>query len=98
MRFGTVPIVRRTGGLADTVKDGLTGFVFKGYNKGEFLEAINRAVELYINDKKAWRQMQINGMKKDFSWNKSAQRYMWLYRKAIRSHRKNLKSGYNNEN
>jgi starch synthase len=88
MRFGTVPIVRKTGGLADTVKDGHTGFVFKTYSKNVFLRAIKAAIEVYRNNKKKWHQLQINGMKKDFSWKKSARKYMWLYRKAIRNHKK----------
>lgn len=91
MRFGTIPIVRRTGGLADTVRDGYTGFVFKDYDKNAFLWAIRRAVDLYYNDKKQWRKMQVNAMKKDFSWKSSAKKYIWLYKKAIRNHRTWLK-------
>lgn len=86
MRFGTIPIVRKTGGLADTVRDGRTGFVFKNYTKQDFLNAIGRAVETYYNQKEHWRKMQVNCMKKDFSWKKSAKKYMWLYEKAIRNH------------
>jgi starch synthase len=91
MRFGTLPIVRKTGGLADTVRDGYTGFVFKHYDKNAFLWAIRRAVDLYYNDKKQWRKMQINAMKKDFSWKASAKKYIWLYKKAIRNHKEWLK-------
>lgn len=98
MRFGTVPIVRKTGGLADTVKEGYTGFVFKEYDKGKFWEAIKSALNVYANDKKKWRQLQINGMKKDFSWTKSAKKYMWLYRKAIRNHKKSLKLDNKHDN
>lgn len=96
MRFGTVPIVRSTGGLADTVKDGKTGFVFKDYDKHAFLWAIRRAVDYYYNQKEGWRKMQINGMKKDFSWKSSAKKYIWLYKKAIKYHKEEIKNGQNN--
>lgn len=91
MRFGTIPIVRKTGGLADTVRDGYTGFVFRHYDKHAFLWAIRRAVDLYYNQKDHWRKMQINAMKKDFSWKASAKKYIWAYKKAIKFHKENLK-------
>lgn len=90
MRFGTVPIVRSTGGLADTVKDDVTGFVFHHYDKHAFLWAIRRAVDVYYNQKEHWKNMQIAGMKKDFSWKKSAKKYIWLYKKAIKNHKNKL--------
>lgn len=90
MRFGTIPIVRKTGGLADTVRDGYTGFVFRHYDKNAFLWAIRRAVDVYYNQKDYWRKMQINCMKKDFSWKSSAKKYLWLYKKAIRNHKEFL--------
>jgi len=91
MRFGTIPIVRETGGLADTVRDGYTGFVFHHYDKDAFLWALRRAVDVYYNQKDHWRKMQINCMKKDFSWKSSAKKYIWLYKKAIRNHRDFIK-------
>lgn len=90
MRFGTLPIVRKTGGLADTVRDGYTGFVFNDYDKNAFLWAIRRAVDMYYNQKDDWRKMQIRAMKKDFSWKASAKKYIWLYKKAISNHKKYL--------
>jgi len=93
MRFGTIPIVRKTGGLADTVRDGYTGFVFKDYDKGAFLWAIRRAVDVYYNQKDYWRKMQIRAMKKDFSWKASAKKYIWLYKKAIQNHKLFIKQG-----
>ena len=90
MRFGTIPIVRKTGGLADTVRDGYTGFIFNHYDKEAFLWALRRAVDVYYNQKDHWRQMQINAMKKDFSWKASAKKYIWLYKKAISNHKKYL--------
>lgn len=91
MRFGTLPIVRQTGGLADTVRDGYTGFVFRHYDKGAFLWAIRRAVDIYYNQKDYWRKMQINAMKKDFSWIASAKKYIWLYKKAIKLRKEKMK-------
>jgi starch synthase len=87
-RYGTLPIVRKTGGLADTVVDALpntiadhsaTGFVFNEANASSLLEAIKRAMILY-NDKTCWAAIQANGMKKDFSWRHSAVQYLELYR------------------
>jgi len=87
-RYGTVPIVRKTGGLADTVVDALpktiandtaTGIVFNDATGGSLLEAIKRALLLYSHQE-SWKKIQINGMKKDFSWHQSAQRYLDLYR------------------
>lgn len=91
MRFGTIPIVRKTGGLADTVRDGYTGFVFNRYDKTEFLQALRRAMDIYYNKKDDWRKMQINAMEKDFSWKSSAKKYLWLYKKAIHEHKDYLK-------
>lgn len=86
-RFGTLPIVRRTGGLADTVVDAMpdtiadktaTGFMFVEPSVGAMLETIKRAILLYTN-KRIWQQLQKNAMRKDFSWQKSAQQYLDLY-------------------
>jgi starch synthase len=88
MRYGTVPIVRETGGLNDTVmayneftEEG-TGFTFANYNAHEMLNAICRALGFY-SQKDNWGNIIRNGMKQDFSWNKSAQEYMELYEKLI---------------
>lgn len=88
LKYGTVPIVRKTGGLADTVKDwdlykklGLNtgnGFVFEDYSAHSMLDAIKRALVAY-KDKKVWKQIQLNGMKEDYSWNNSAKKYIQLY-------------------
>jgi starch synthase len=86
-RYGTIPIVRKTGGLADTVIDTLpeslanhsaTGIVFKEANSGALLEAIKRSILLYHNHH-TWRQMQTNAMHRDFSWRNSAEQYSELY-------------------
>ncbi|MDT8406478.1 MAG: glycogen synthase GlgA [Methylococcales bacterium] len=89
LRYGTVPVVRKTGGLADTVTDALpqslqdgsaNGFVFEEISPGALLETIKRALLVYANPP-LWRQLQITGMQGDFSWDVSAQRYLELYQK-----------------
>ena len=79
-RYGTLPIARKTGGLADTIKDEKTGFLFKEYKANAFLKVIKKALKFYKN-KKEWQKMQKRTMKKDFSWKKSAKKYLKLYRK-----------------
>ena len=87
MRFGTVPIVRETGGLKDTVLpynkftgEG-RGFTFSYVNAGDMLWVIREAVDLYYNDKEAWRGLQKAGMTADFSWDHSAQEYLDIYQR-----------------
>jgi starch synthase len=88
LKYGTVPVVRATGGLADTVKnfnqksgEG-NGFTFKKYDAQEMLKTIRRAVKLFKN-KKVWEKIQKSGMDEDFSWERSAGKYMDLYEKAL---------------
>lgn len=87
-RYGTLPIVRETGGLKDTVvnaspkhiADGsAVGFTFKQYDVARFAEAIRRAVRMYHGDRKTWRALMMNAMKRDFSWQASAQQYIRIY-------------------
>lgn len=85
MRYGTVPIVRETGGLKDTVapynkntNDG-NGFTFDRYNAGLLLDAINRAKTLYFNNRWCWDEMVQRDMAKDVSWENSAKQYKDLY-------------------
>ncbi|MFH1347309.1 MAG: glycogen/starch synthase, partial [Candidatus Margulisiibacteriota bacterium] len=66
-KYGAIPIVRKTGGLADTVHDGQDGFVFEEYTSAALLEAIKRALEAYKN-KAAWKKMQERVMEYDYSW------------------------------
>ncbi|HHB91880.1 MAG TPA: glycogen synthase GlgA [Thioploca sp.] len=91
MSYGTIPIVRRTGGLADTVTDATpeniqnkiaTGFIFERSNANELLHCIERAVKIFHN-KEIWKQLQITGMTRDFSWQKSAKQYISLYHHSI---------------
>jgi len=91
MRYGSVPIVRRTGGLADTVTDydaesgHGTGFVFVESTPEACQEALQRALEVY-EDRETWRALQMRGMESDFSWTASAREYVDLYRKALDVH------------
>ncbi|MCI2106868.1 MAG: glycogen synthase GlgA, partial [Intestinimonas sp.] len=83
MRYGVVPIVRETGGLRDTVmphlaEDG-TGFTFTDINVHDMVWVIREAVDCYHQEKKAWRAMQVRGMKTDFSWDRSANAYLEIY-------------------
>ncbi len=84
MRYGAVPIVRKTGGLADSVQDydaqagGGTGFVFNDFDSMSLVIAITRAFEIHRNPRE-WRELQKRCMKHDFSWSKSAQEYERLF-------------------
>jgi len=85
MRYGTVPIVRETGGLKDTVQpynqftDEGNGFTFDRYEAGLLLDAINRAKTLYFEDRARWDEMVLRDMDKDVSWDNSAAQYRALY-------------------
>ena len=83
MRYGNVPVVRATGGLADTVQDGITGFTFFDYTSDAFWQALQRAIYIFNQDKDSWRIIQRHGMAADFSWERSAQGYQQLYEWAI---------------
>ncbi len=83
MRYGSVPVVKATGGLADTVFDGETGFTFRAHSTEAFWHALQRAMHTYYSDPKQWRRIQANGMKVDYSWKQSAQGYEQLYQWAI---------------
>ncbi len=80
MRYGTVPIVRKTGGLADTVFEGVNGFVFSEFRVRSLERAIKRACKAY-SDKVIWKKLVEKGMKEDFSWDKSAKKYLEMYNK-----------------
>ena len=83
MRYGSVPVVRATGGLADTVLSGETGFTFNDYTADAFWYALQRAIYVYNADKPRWQAIQKNGMTADFSWQRSAQGYEQLYQWAM---------------
>jgi len=89
LRYGTVPVVRHTGGLADTVREfdkstgEGTGFVFHDYDAEQFKFAIERALDLWWTDKDAWHRLMLNGMRTDSGWENSAQKYLEAY-EAVR--------------
>jgi starch synthase len=83
MRYGCVPVVRATGGLADTVRDGVTGFTFYDYSADDFWQAVRRAVHVWYSDRDSWRALQRHGMALDYSWSASAQAYQQIYGWAI---------------
>lgn len=89
LRYGTIPVVRATGGLDDTIQDcgsggaSCTGFKFTGYSSSEMLAAIQRALVAF-GDQPTWKKLMKNGMAKDFSWEASAKKYIQLYRSLVK--------------
>jgi starch synthase len=83
MRYGSVPVVRAVGGLADTVRAGVTGFTFLNYSADDFWNALREALYVYRNDADSWRAIQLKGMAGDCSWESSARAYQQLYGWAI---------------
>ncbi len=90
LKYGTIPVVRVTGGLADTVADYDSdpergnGFCFKDYSVTEFKNALDRALRLYRREPAEWRKLVKAAMEMDFSWAKPAESYMELYRLAVK--------------
>lgn len=88
MRYGTIPIVRETGGLRDTVQAFVdyqgtgNGFTFASYNAHDMLHVIGEACGVYRHNKKAWKHLMEQGMTADFSWNASAEEYITIYESA----------------
>lgn len=91
LRYGSVPIVRETGGLRDTVEpyneyeNSGTGFSFSNYNAHEMLSIIEYAKKIYYNNKKEWANIIKRGMEKDFSWAASVEKYKKIYDKLLNS-------------
>ena len=88
LRYGTVPVVRKTGGLADSVRlfdpetgEG-TGIVFEHFNAEAALWALEAGIGLF-RDRELWRQLVLNGMNEDFSWDQQAERYLAIYRELL---------------
>jgi len=87
LKYGTIPIVRSTGGLADTIRNYSprtkkgNGFAFKEYSSAKLLDAIDRALALY-HDRRQWKQVMREAMREDYSWEVSAEQYLKLYKKA----------------
>ncbi|MBV9827299.1 MAG: glycogen synthase GlgA [Alphaproteobacteria bacterium] len=92
LRYGSLPVVRQTGGLADTVvdansvtlaDDSATGFAFDGETPDALIGSVQRAATLYRADPSAWRRVQRNAMRRDFSWAAAARQYGALYRDLL---------------
>jgi starch synthase len=81
-RYGTIPVARRVGGLADTIEDGTTGFLFDDYTTQDFMHALMRAVDQY-QDSTGWQRMMREAMSRDFGWERSELRYRQLYRRVL---------------
>jgi starch synthase len=90
LKYGTVPVVRETGGLADTVENFTSktgtgnGITFPDFTAASMLTAVKRAIKLY-NSGKSWQKIVRNGMKQDFSWNAAAKQYTRLYTQVVKS-------------
>lgn len=86
LKYGAIPLVRATGGLNDTVTSymdgGGTGFKFKEYTARAFVDKIKEALGVY-KDRQAWAALQRNAMREDFSWERSAKKYMDIYELAV---------------
>jgi len=80
MRYGAIPVVRATGGLADTVNN-KTGFIFKKYSGVELYKTLNKSLTVFYNNQPLWQQLKTNCLKQNFSWKKSALEYLKLYKK-----------------
>jgi starch synthase len=92
LRYGSIPVVRKTGGLADTVIDAAdnprqaNGFTFKDATADALLGALDAALALY-GDRRNWLKLVKRGMSQDFSWRGSAEHYLELYRKIMEGKR-----------
>ncbi|NLD84221.1 MAG: hypothetical protein GX637_08650, partial [Clostridiales bacterium] len=89
LRYGTLPVVRETGGLRDTVlsyneaNGAGNGFTFFNYNAHDMLYTLRRALYFYWDQKEVWRMLQQRGMTGDYSWSHSAEMYLSLYRDML---------------
>ncbi len=81
-RYGVIPVVRRVGGLADTVEDGVTGFVFGPYQPESLVGAALRGLDCYGNASE-WNRIRRNAMAQDFGWERSVEQYLDVYRAAV---------------
>ncbi len=83
MRYGTLPLVRKTGGLADTVEDKKTGFVFGAYTSTALLAKMKEAMQVYGDDPRLFAKMREAAMRKDFSWQHQVKEYIALYKTIL---------------
>ena len=85
-RYGTLPVARKVGGLADTIEDNVTGFLFDDYTQADFIQACARAIDHYRYPH-VWTNMVREAMGRDFGWDRSEVKYRELYRRAMLSPR-----------
>ena len=83
LKYGTLPIVRLTGGLADTIQDGVNGFTFFDFNTHFFFEAVKRAIDVYRYHPDRWKEMMVTAMNQDFSWHQAAEKYLDVYHQLV---------------
>jgi starch synthase len=89
LRYGTIPVVRAVGGLADTIidydlnKEDGNGFSFSEFSANQFYMTLMRAIDVYTNKPKEWQQLVKKAIIQDFTWNKPADKYLELFKKAI---------------
>ncbi len=89
LKYGTVPVVRATGGLKDTVEEwnpgagSGTGFLFEGYNSADLLAALDRALAAFA-DRECWQTLMRNGMAESYSWERAAKEYVEVYHETLR--------------
>jgi starch synthase len=81
-RYGTIPIARRVGGLADTIEDGVTGFLFDDYTPEDFTRAVMRAIDQF-EEPDGWLEMIRTAMARDFGWEQSATKYLNVYHRVM---------------
>jgi starch synthase len=95
LKYGTAPVVRSTGGLADTVEEfdpatgSGNGFTFNGYTAQELIAALRRALRIF-HDPPAWRRLMANCFAADFSWSSAAVRYMELFEQLLAERRRSM--------
>jgi starch synthase len=89
LRYGTIPVVRATGGLAETVTDidsdaaAGNGFSFSEFTPEALISTLERALKYYNGDAELWRKLVKKAMSTDFSWTRSAQKYVSVYNRAV---------------
>src|SRR5207244_3518542 len=85
MRYGTIPVARNVGGLADTIQDGVNGFLFDINTTAALDDTVGRALKEYA-DPERWREYMGAAMRRDFGWERSAGQYLEAYRRALAAH------------
>lgn len=80
LRYSALPVARKTGGIADTVKDERTGFLFQNYSPEDFLQSLKKAIQIYKTEPDRWNAMLENAFNEDWSWERAVKRYIDLFR------------------